>query len=214
MQVGIIDNDPFALLALRQYINALVPDTTVVWAYTTGAAALQQCRTEKTPEVILVDMSMGDMNGASIIRHIRERSQNATIVAITSFPIREYARVAASAGAQAIVGKGDSNGLRNILVRSQHQTISGIFGGERFSTPAEAFSFVSKQAVTGIERLTNREKQIIELCAQGKTSEDVGRELRISTATVNTHIQRACEKMHAKNRVQLITIWIRNNMNI
>lgn len=209
VSVGIVDNDCLALSALGRYVNAAIPGCSVVWMYETGRDALARCTEQGFPQVVLVDMSMTDMEGAAIIRRIRERTANAIVIAITSFPITVYARDAASSGAQAIVGKSDLSGLGSLLAEAAHGTLSGEFASVSFGTPQDAFARLARHPRDGLDLLSEREKEIIELCSSGLTSKEIGDRLHISATTVNTHLQRACDKVHAKNRIHLVSMYLR-----
>lgn len=209
VSVGIVDNDCLALSALGRYVNAAIPGCSVVWMYETGEEALARCTEHGFPQVVLVDMSMTDMEGAVIIRRIRERTANAIVIAITSFPITVYASDAASSGAQAIVGKSDLSGLGSLLAEAAHGTLSGEFASVPFETPQDAFARLARRPRDGLDLLSEREKEIIGLCSSGLTSKEIGDRLHISATTVNTHLQRACDKVHAKNRIHLVSMYLR-----
>lgn len=205
--LGVVDNDRFALCALKAYLDQTLDGITLAWMTEHANTAIARCVTGERPDVLLVDMSMGDIDGVSVIRTIRERDRHTSLVAMTSFPLDEYAADAATAGAQAIVSKNDLQGLQD-TIRLAATGGMGSFEGLRFPTAAQAFARILREPKTGIARLSGREIEIIELCRQGNTSTLIAERTGLTVASVNTYLQRACEKLGAKNRVQLVSMWL------
>ena len=200
--LGVVDNDRFALCALKAYLDQTLDGITLAWMTEHANTAIARCMTGERPDVLLVDMSMGDIDGVSVIRTIRE-----SLVAMTSFPLDEYAADAATAGAQAIVSKNDLQGLQD-TIRLAATGGTGSFEGLRFPTATQAFARILREPKTGIARLSGREIEIIELCRQGNTSTLIAERTGLTVASVNTYLQRACEKLGARNRVQLVSMWL------
>lgn len=163
--LGVVDNDRFALCALKAYLDQTLDGITLAWMTEHANTAIARCVTGERPDVLLVDMSMGDIDGVSVIRTIRERDRHTSLVAMTSFPLDEYAADAATAGAQAIVSKNDLQGLQD-TIRLAATGGTGSFEGLRFPTAAQAFARILREPKTGIARLSGREIEIIELCRQ------------------------------------------------
>ena len=133
--LGVVDNDRFALCALKAYLDQTLDGITLAWMTEHANTAIARCMTGERPDVLLVDMSMGDIDGVSVIRTIRERDRHTSLVAMTSFPLDEYAADAATAGAQAIVSKNDLQGLQD-TIRLAATGGTGSFEGLRFPTAA------------------------------------------------------------------------------
>ena len=107
-----VDNDVMVLAMLLRYCEHYLQDISIAWCTDSGLNAISRCRSGACPDVIVVDMSMGSLDGSSIdgpttIHRIREYGEKPSIVAMTSFPLKEYAEKAASAGAQALVSKAE-----------------------------------------------------------------------------------------------------------
>jgi DNA-binding NarL/FixJ family response regulator len=153
-------------------------------------------------------MSMGDTSGLTITRTIRERNSKTSIIAITSFPIHNYAAKAADAGAQAIASKGDPTDIALTINKVSTLGVWNSVDNTLFEPAAKAYGRVSNSMSSRKGTLTARENTIITLCSQGKTSIEIAEELNISPKTVNTHFQRISDKLGARNRVQLVAIWM------
>lgn len=143
---GIVDNNLFALWAMKEYLVHTLDGVTLEWMATRADTAIARCAVGRGPDVLLVDMPMCDIDGISVIRAIRERNRHTGLVAMTSFPLGEYASAAAMAGAQAIAGKNDLQGLRDII-RIATMGGTGSFKGIGFplSTRRSPGSFRSRK---------------------------------------------------------------------
>lgn len=102
--VGIVDDDCFCLHGLKTYIEQVVPSCNICWLSTCADQAIQFCQ-NRCPDVLLIDMYMSGVSGIKILYELRRRHSLPIIIAITSFPINDYALKASAAGAQGIVGK-------------------------------------------------------------------------------------------------------------
>ena len=208
MSLGIVDNDQFALRALVVFLTkALSSSFSVSWLAEDPETSISKF-TRKPTDVLLVDMSLGAVDGTQVIRAIRERDKRVRMIAITSFPLHEYAQDAAKAGAQGIAGKNDLMAMV-ALIRTVATGGTGLdVADAHFETPEMAFSRISGGVDAPESGLTVRESAIIELCSKGCTTSDIANDFGISEATVNTHIQRACKKLGARNRVHLVALWM------
>lgn len=205
--LAIVDNDSFALRAMSDFLSKALPASfSTRWLTDDAQRAITKCA-ENPPAVLLVDMSLGSLDGIGVIREIRERDEHIGLIAVTSFPLWEYAMDAAKAGAQGIVGKSDLSGMVTLIRRVASGRAGEDYREAHFETAKASFARIchngSQAAV-----LSPREAGVIELCSRGETTAAIAETLGVSEATVNTHLQRACEKLGAKNRVHLVTLWL------
>lgn len=237
-RLGIVDNDPLSLAALSSYIAKQLPAVSIAWAASDPQRGVEYCRRDAV-DVLLTDMSMSGISGPTLIRQVRQRDSRVIIIAMTSFPLHEYANQAARSGAQAIVSKRCPSQIIDSLARAcagRHPATpaDGAASGVQaaapqpvassaapaphdddasvpFLPPKEAHHRLVHMPPTGIDRLTDLEQRITELCRQGLTSAQIGARIDMTAATVNTHLARACAKVGARNRVQLVAMWIEHN---
>lgn len=208
VRLGLVDNDPLVLAALSTYLTRHIPSLRIVWTAADPAAVRDLLR-QSPVDVVLTDMSMPDMDGVALIRSIRERDNHVAIIAMTSFSLTEYAADAARAGAQTIVSKRFPAHIVQAVrtARSNHPFVpDGVTVA--FDSPQAAHRRLLQEQPTGIALLTGTECDIIGRCREGMTSGEIGKELDMTAATVNTHIARACRKVGARNRVQLVVLWM------
>lgn len=207
---GVVDNDPMSLMALTTYLKRHMSEMQLAWtAQNAGQAMKLLLGSMNSPDILLVDMSMPDIDGLMLIRRIREHNGKINIVAMTSFPVEEYEVEAAKAGAQAIVSKRSPtrilSTLRDIDARS---AINSPVSEDGFTSPKVSHERILAARPQGIMKLTELENHIVSLCKLGMTSAEIGQKLKMNPVTVNTHLKRACEKIGARNRVQLVAMWI------
>jgi DNA-binding NarL/FixJ family response regulator len=196
--LGIVDNDPFALRAMSAFLNkALPPEFEIICLLSDPQQAIAQCSGRHAPDLLLVDMSLGDTDGVYVMRKIREHNAKIVLLAITSFSLHEYAQNAMDAGAQGIAGKNDLPAIVMLIKQALSGRGGTDYGDIHFDDARTAYSRVAHSDKDGVPSLSIRENEIIELCSMGNTTVEISRILTISENTVNTHLQRACEKLQA-----------------
>lgn len=201
-RIAIVDNDRQSLSALRALVEERLERAAVVWTADNGRDALERYRDDE-PDLMLLDMSMEDIQGPSICRRIRLDSGERPILAITSFSLHRYRSKAFAAGAQGLVSKNDEDEL----VDAMRGALSGrVRGG--FESPLIAHMRVCNEAPLS-PRLTLREEEIINLTADdGLIDREIAEELGISEATVRKHLQNIMRKLGARTTRQAVAAWL------
>ncbi|MFN3314628.1 MAG: response regulator [Hyphomonas sp.] len=163
---------------------------------------------ELEPDLILLDIRLGSQpDGLQVAAQIREQGLAARILMLTLHDSPDYVRAALSAGASGYVLKDAS--LRELL-RAVEQVLSG-----QTAIPADLLAAIlSRPAHTGsdsaaIERLTSRERSVLDLIAKGLTNKAIARELSISPATVKAHVERVLAKLGVADRTQAAVLAVR-----
>ena len=216
--IGIVDNDPLALQALRVAVESSDARFRVSWMTDSATVALRRCLTAAdSPRVLLVDMAMEEMSGAELVAGIRRRNSTSGIVCISSYTLETYADVARLAGAQALVAKHDvaawkraimaaSNGiaLREERYCRGMEDVADAYRRLR-DTPGGAGLFASPN-------LSARETNTLHLYAEGLTRPQVAECLGVKASTVATFERRALAKLGVGNRAQAIASCVRAHM--
>ena len=177
MRIGIVDNDELTLAALSAYLEHRFGVGSVVWRCVLGGKAVRLCRDEKTrPDMLLLDMSLSDMDGAAVCRAIRGEDNSMPVLAVTSFPLHRFAAQVADAGGQGIVAK---RNLRNIGMAVE-QVAAGLtymppelsesMSGLRFETADKAYARLFRAAGRKPVDLSEREESIMRGYADGLTT--------------------------------------------
>ncbi|MCH9275595.1 response regulator transcription factor [Bifidobacterium amazonense] len=204
--IGIVDNDRFALAMLAQTVGRALPGVRVIWAVESGAQALHHCLydTAATPDVLLLDMSLTDLDGVEVCRRIRMASDRPAILGITSYAIDHYRQAAINAGAQGLIPK--SSTPRELAAAIRVVADGGVIG-EGFMDTATAYRSVGA-AAQPVETLSERERQVLDRYAANRSTDEIARELGIKPATVFVVVGHAKAKLGAATRAEAIRIYL------
>ncbi|HXG41465.1 MAG TPA: response regulator transcription factor [Dehalococcoidia bacterium] len=190
---------------VRSGLRALLaaePDLKVVGEAASGREAVEKAETLR-PDVVVMDISMPDMDGLEATRLLRERGVPAQVVILTVHGDDEYLFRALEAGASGYVVKSASD--TDLL-----QAIRLAARGQAFLYPS-AVRRVLSQYLQGRQRpgrppddLSPRELEVLRLTAAGYTNQEIARQLFISPKTVDTYRQRIMEKLGLQRRSELV----------
>ena len=211
--IAIVENDAITRRALANWITGL-SDFAVLWEADTGLKALQlSCGDERWPDVMLVDMSLGDMPGTSVCRRVRATTAGCPLLAMTSFPIERYEREVADAGAQGIVLKSQTDRFRRAL---EAVIAGGTYpetGAVVFDTCEAAHNRIRGHAVPR-PILSSQEAAVLDLLIDGHSYDEIGRMLHVKAVTVRTYMARAEAKLQASTQAQAAVRWmqVRNEL--
>ena len=177
------------------------PDFLIVGQATTGTDVIQQVAS-LTPDVVLLDLEMPEMNGVQVLRQLRAEYPLAHVLIFTAFDTDELIVQAVQAGAQGYLLKGAP---RDEIFRA----IRVISAGGSLLEPVVASKLihhVQSQEQLEAQRLTARETQVLHLLAQGKSNKEIAAALSITQRTVKFHISSIMGKLGANNRTEAVTI--------
>ncbi|MDX2848157.1 MULTISPECIES: response regulator transcription factor [Streptomycetaceae] len=184
------------------------PDIEVVGEASDGAQALGLVR-ELTPDAVLMDIRMPVMDGLEATRRITEDAalSEVKVVILTTFELDEYVFEAIRAGASGFLVKDTEP---EELVRAVRAVVDGdalLSPGVTRRLIAE-FAARSKEpsAAAGLERLTEREREVMALVGIGLSNEEIARRLVVSPLTAKTHVSRTMVKLGARDRAQLVVL--------
>jgi DNA-binding NarL/FixJ family response regulator len=194
IRVLIVDDHPL----LRDGIAAIVsaqPDMTVAGEAANGAEGVERYRAVR-PDVTLMDLQMPEMQGTDAIRAIRREFPLARIVVLTTFDGDVEVQRALEAGASGYLLK--SSGRSHLL-----EAIRTVHAGRRHIPPAIAMDIAEHR---GDDELTAREVEVLQQIAAGRSNKIAAGELRISEATVKTHMKSILAKLAARDRTHAVAI--------
>ena len=170
-----------------------------VGAAADGDTALQMVE-QLDPDVLLLDLSMPGRDGVTVIRALRERGHTTPVLVLTSFGEPDLVVPALVAGADGYLLKYQDG--ESIL-----DAVRCIAAGGAPVDPMVATAVLADLRDRGqAEVLTDREKEVLELVRQGLPNKVIARRLRISEATVKTHVTRVLTKLGLRDRVQAVVM--------
>ena len=220
IRIGLVDNDPYAVKVLQTMIERMAADFRVIWTCDLGAVAISRClNPAKRPNVLVTDMSMGDVPGTEVCRAIRVKTPEVGLVCVTSYSLASFHDEAVRCGAQALVAKTDLSGIaRAIRCAARGMPMDGDGdgngagrGGAGFMDAVSAHMLLEDAGYAVRGALSAKERETLRLYAEGLTTREIAVRLGVSAATVATFERRACAKLGARSRAHAISICVRRH---
>ena len=202
MPIRILCVDDHALL--REGIAALIAtqsDMSLVAEAASGREAVDQFRLHQ-PDVTLMDIQMGEMNGIDAMIAIRSEWPAAKIIVLTTYAGDLLAQRALKAGAHAYV-------LKGLIRRDILDTIRDVSRGLKRIEPNVAAELAEHQADSS---LTPREIQVLSLVAAGNSNKLIAARLQINEETAKTHIKSILAKLDANDRTHAVILGLRRGV--
>jgi DNA-binding NarL/FixJ family response regulator len=195
---------------LRKGVRMLIesqPDMEVVGEAKTGREAITEVRNLK-PDVVVMDVSMPDLNGIESTRQICEEQGAPKVVALSMHKDSVYVREILRAGARGYLVKDSDD---EDLVRA----IRVVHRGEAFLSPAIADAVLTdyrKQVSNPVDLLTSREREVLTMIAEGKTNKEIAVALNLSVYTIESHRGSVMEKLNLHNTGDIVRFALRNGL--
>jgi DNA-binding NarL/FixJ family response regulator len=205
IRVLLVDDQPLIRAGFRALLDA-EDDIQVVAEAGDGQQAIALAA-QHLPDVALVDVQMPVLDGIEATRQIAADPDltGVHVVILTNYGLDQYIFTALRAGASGFLVKDiePDDLLRAVRVAARGDallspTVTRRLISEYVSRPPEAAS------ATGLETLTNREREVMALVARGLSNDEIAAHMVISPTTAKTHVSRAMTKLHARDRAQLV----------
>ena len=212
IRVLIVDDHAILRQALRHLLETH-NEIEVVGDASSGREAVSA--TEKLmPDVVLMDMVMPGLNGLEATRQIRKRAPKTRVLILTGYMEDEQIISALRAGASGYVVKRSDTDELILGIQSVHR------GNTYFSSAISEGDAVNQylwqakneDSKIGYDLLTSREREVLQLIAEGFSNQRIAQELFISVKTVEAHKAHIMSKLHARNRTDLIRYALRKGL--
>ena len=207
IRVLIVDDHGVVREGLRAFLD-LQDGLEVVGEAADGRQALAQAERLR-PDVILMDLVMPHLDGVGAMRELRRRMPEIRVVALTSFLDEERLLPAIQAGAAGYLLKDAEPAEVVRAVRAAHE-------GQAIIAPAAAARLVDAISQSAgpspHDRLTAREREVLELIANGRSNKLIALELGISEKTVKAHVGRVLAKLGVADRTQAALLAVREGL--
>jgi len=159
------------------------------------------------PDIVLIDLGLRTQNSLDVVKTVKQKSTNIKIIVMDLLPVQADILDFVKAGASGFI-------LKDAMVHEFLKTIRAVASGEKVLPPHmtdSLFSQIVDRAMNGSNnsdlmqavRMTKRERQVIELIADGLTNKEIGQILHLSPYTIKSHVHNILEKMALHTRVQI-----------
>lgn len=201
---------------IRQAVVGILdshPDISVAGQAENGAEAVSLAR-QLRPDLVLMDIRMPGLDGIEATAHICAEPglPDTKVLILTTFEEDEYVVAALRAGASGFIGKGsepDEIARAIVAVHAGDSLLSPVATRgliRRYILPEAQVTRVDPQAAAALEKLTEREAEVLLLVARGLSNDDIAEKLFISPHTAKTHVNRIMSKVHSHDRAQLVIL--------
>ena len=210
IRVLLVDDHQMMRDGLRSILD-LEDDLDVVGEAGNGYEALEMAAA-LSPDVIVMDIGMKDLNGIDATREIKAESPQAKVVALSTYSDESYVLSMLEAGASGYV-------LKDAAVEEMRRAIRVVAEGHHYLSPEVAGSVVASHLrgtagdhASAYSLLGPRERQILQLLAEGHTSSEIARTLHIATSTVESHRRNIMKKLDLHSVAELTKYAIRQGL--
>ena len=205
IRVALVDDQQLIRAGFRMVV-ASQPDMDVVAEAGTGGDAVTALAALDSPaDVVLMDVRMPGRDGIDACAEITAGS-NSKVIILTTFDLDEYVVAAIKAGASGFL-------LKDAPPEDLLHAIRSVHAGDAVIAPSSTRRLLSRLAelpgTSGTEKfaeLTDREREVLLLMAQGKSNQEICAELFLAEPTVKTHVGRVLAKLGARDRVQAVVM--------
>jgi len=202
IRVLVADDQPLVRSGFRMIIDERT-DLELVAEAEDGEQAIALAA-ELDPDVILMDIRMPTLDGVEATRRLVEAGSRARILVLTTFDLDEYVYAAVNAGASGFL-------LKDVQPEQLVDAIRVVAAGNSLFGPAATQRLLDRfapppsgSAATRLDQLTDREREILKLIAQGRSNAELAQQLYLSEATVKTHVSAILRKLAVRDRVQAV----------
>jgi DNA-binding NarL/FixJ family response regulator len=212
MQIKIILADDHKIV--RDGLRALIekePDMAVVAEACDGRTTVRKAK-ELMPHIIIIDISMPDLNGIEAARQIMSNTPNTKIIALSMHSDRRFVMNMLEAGAAGYL-------LKDSAFEELSMAIKTVLSGKPYLSPAIAGVVVedvmrhsSQKTSRAKIELTPREREVLQLLAEGHTTKHIASQLNVSVKTVETHRRQVMEKLDTHSVAELTKYAIREGL--
>jgi len=205
IRVAIVDDHAVVRSGLGAFLLAF-EDLELVGEAGSGAEAIRLCD-EVQPDVVLMDLVMPEMDGATATRQIRRQHPHIQVIALTSFKEEELVQNALEAGAISYL-------LKNVSANELVEAIRAAHAGRSTLAPeaAQALIHAATHAPAPHFDLTPRELEVLALIVEGLNNTEIAKRLVVSRSTVKFHVSSILSKLGVSSRTEAVALAVQNHL--
>ncbi len=207
-RVLIADDHAVVRQGLKAFLSTQ-PDIDIVGEAVDGIEAVERVR-ELEPDIVLVDVVMPRLDGIEAIRQIRSLRPSTKVIVLTSFVDDEKVFPAVRAGAAGYL-------LKDVEPQELIEAIRRVHAGESLLHPTVAAKLVHEfqrrePQTSAVADLTEREVQVLQEIARGRSNKEIALELGVADKTVKTHVSNILQKLRLADRTQAALYAVREHL--
>jgi len=201
----IVDDHAMVRSGLAAFLS-VTDDCVLVGEAENGAQALRMCA-ELSPDVVLMDLVMPDMDGVAATRALRERFPAVKVIALTSFPEEQLIQSVLEAGALSYL-------LKNVGADELTRAIRAARQGQATLAPEAAQALIAR--VTRPKQLGHdlsaREREVLSLMVQGLNNPEIADRLVVGRSTVKFHVSSILGKLGVQSRTEAVALAVQHRL--
>jgi len=205
IRVMLVDDHTMVRRGLATFLKVF-DDLQLAGEAESGESAIQLCA-EVLPDVILMDMSLPGMDGATATHVIRQQFPQIQVIALTSFKEGKIIKNALEAGAIGYL-------LKDVSADDLVQAIRAANAGRATLSPEVAQALVetaNQPSAPGLD-LTEREREVLALMVEGLNNTQIAGRLTVSSSTIKSHVSNILSKLGVASRTEAVTLALRNHI--
>lgn len=203
IKVFIVDDHPMVVAGIKGLLQG-EENYPVVGSANYALEALEMFR-QSTPDVVLLDINLPDMNGIELCERIKKEFPTLKVLGISTFKERSYITRLMEKGASGYV-------LKNVDKEELIEAIRQVAAGRMYFSIEAATVITTQGSATQVPILTSREKEILVLISEGLTNKEIADQLYISPLTVDSHRKNLLAKFTVKNTAALVKLGIEHGL--
>jgi NarL family two-component system response regulator LiaR len=199
INVLVVEDHPMTRAGLELFLDAY-PDLNLLRQVESGEEALEFCE-QIQPDVILMDMKLVGMDGVATTAAIKQRYRHVQVIALSSFQDKDLVERAVQAGAISYL-------LKTATAQELVYAIRAARAGRSVLSQEATDALVqSVRRLSGWGDLTEREREVVALLAEGLTNAQIAERLTVSLATAKFHVGGVLSKLGVSNRAEAVTLY-------
>jgi DNA-binding NarL/FixJ family response regulator len=182
-------------------------DMEIVGEAANGREAVEQAERLK-PDIVVMDVAMPELNGIEATRRLAESAPHVRVLALSMHKDSVYVRETLRAGARGYLLK--DSGANDLVA-----AVRAVASGEGYLSPAVSNAVLDdyrRHVTNAIDLLTSREREVLQMLAEGKTNKEIAATLNLSVYTVDAHRGHIMEKLNLHSINELVRFAVRNGM--
>jgi len=188
-------------------ILAAQPDMEILGEASNGREAVELAE-RLQPDVVVMDVAMPDLNGIEATRRMATAAPRARVLALSMHKDSVYVREILKAGARGYL-------LKDAFDRDLLAAVRAVARGEGYLSPAVSDAVLNdyrRHVTDPLDLLTSREREVLQMIAEGKTNKEVATTLGLSVYTVDSHRGRIMEKLNVHSASELVRVALRHGL--